>query len=250
MLDSFFKAAGNMVPLGFRRYIFGFDDLSSFFYRALCYQAEWARQGVGPPAGNYYEFGVGWGGTFISYIRALKAFCKDTKKDVYSYNMFGFDSFEGLPKKKSLKDNHPSWHAKCFSHSLSEIKQKVSEQGIDLKRGNIHFIKGFFEKTLTPSFRNKLRKWAPSIVTIDVDYYSSAKTVLKWLRPILTSGTIFYFDDIWAFHGNPNYGELAAINEFNEAGEGYLTPYPILGRIGSVFIYSKKEFEFKRAESF
>lgn len=181
-------------------------------------------------------------GTYLcQYIKALKAFCRSRREDIYLYHIFGFDSFEGLPEKKSEKDNCQRWRKGLFSYSLFDVEQKVKKQGIDLERHTVHFVKGFFEKTLTPSLRKALRNSPPSVVTVDVDYYSSTKTVLEWLRPILRSGTLFYFDDIWSFGGNPNYGQLAAIKEFNEVGEGRLTPYPLLGKINYVFIYSERK---------
>ena len=222
------------------------DNVSSFYFCALNRQTNLAKRGWGPPSVNYYEFGVGWAGTLMNYIKALKEFCRRSKKDLYLYHIFGFDSFEGLPNKISPKDDHKEWYKGCYSNSLSDIKQKVIKQGIDLRRGNVHFIKGFYEETLTPTLRNELRDYPPSIVTVDCDYYSSTKTVLEWLRPMLFSGTIFYFDDIWSFHGNPNYGELGAINEFNKAGKGQLTPIPLFGLNSKIFIYSRREFEFKR----
>ncbi|KKK56985.1 hypothetical protein LCGC14_3059030, partial [marine sediment metagenome] len=81
-------------------------------------------------------------------------------------------------------------------------------------------------------------------VNFDFDFYSSTKTVLEWLRPILNSGTLFHFDDIWSFFGHPDLGQLAAIREFNEVGDGWLVPYPRLGRNNHVYIYSRREFEF------
>lgn len=68
--------------------------------------------------------------------------------------------------------------------------------------------------------------------------------MLNWLRPILPSDTFFYFDDIWSFYGHLHYGELAAIHEFNQVGEGFLTPYPCFRLSSLVYIYSRKEFEF------
>jgi len=222
------------------------DNVSSFYFHALNRQTNLAERRCGPPSVNYYEFGVGLGGTLINYIKALRKFCKRSKKELYSYHIFAFDSFNGLPKKKSPKDDYKEWYEGCYSHSLSEIKQRVIKQGIDLRQGTVHLIKGFYEKTLTPELRNELKDYPPSIVTIDCDYYSSTKTVLEWLRPMLVSGTLFYFDDIWSFHGNPHYGELAAINEFNKAEEGQLTPIPLFGLSSKIFIYSRREFEFTR----
>lgn len=196
------------------------DDLISFFYRALKSQKKTEKKGLRTSVGTYYEFGVGWGGTLIKYIKALKTYCSVLKQPFYSHYIFGFDSFEGLPSKKSLKDDLKRWTKGFFSHSLSEVKKKLIKQGIDLEKGNIRFIKGYFEETLTPELRKELCNFSPSIVTIDCDYYSSTKIVLEWLRLILNSGTLFYFDDIWSFCGHPEFGEIAAIYEFNDAGKG------------------------------
>ena len=139
------------------------------------------------------------------------------------------------------EDKHQLWSTGDFSCSSKDIKEKIKK----LKLRNIPditYIEGFFEKTLNDSLREKLIKNPPSIVTVDVDYYSSTKLLLNYLKPILNSGTIFYFDDIWPFHGNPNYGELKAIKEFNEDDSGYLTSFPILGMIIQSYIYSKKNY--------
>lgn len=69
-------------------------------------------------------------------------------------------------------------------------------------------------------------------------YYSSTKIVLEWLRPLLYSGVLFYFEDIWSFYVHPDYGELCAIREFNEAGEGRLVSFPVLGLASKAYIFS------------
>lgn len=68
--------------------------------------------------------------------------------------------------------------------------------------------------------------------------------MLNCLGLILPSGVFFYFNDIWSFYWHPHYGELAAIHEFNQVGEGFLTPYPCFRLNSLVYIYSRKEFEF------
>jgi hypothetical protein len=211
------------------------DSLRAWFLRALVRQETMALESWSPSR-VYYE---------LEYIYALKEFCRLSAADPYQFHIFGFDSFEGLPNKKCERDDHVTWHARKFSHPMSEVAKKVAGSGIDLRRGTVRFIKGYFEETLTTALRRTLGRWPPAIVTIDVDYYSSTKTILDWIRPLLSSGTLFYFDDIWAFHGNPNYGELAAIAEFNKSKEGGLTPFPELGRISHAYIYWKREFEFR-----
>jgi len=162
--------------------------------------------------------------------------------------VFGFDSFEGLPAKVSPKDASPDWFEGQFAKSTEEIRPML--KGIPHE-----LIKGFFQESLTDELRKELSRYPPSIVTVDVDYYSSAKVVLEWLRPILPTGCLFYFDDVWSFYGNPEMGELAAIKEFNEKGDGYILPYddwfvsynrfyPDLH--GRVYVYCRKEWEYAR----
>ncbi len=220
------------------------DDLRSFFYHALFRQEELINRGLKHPSINYFEFGVGWGWSLVKFVEALKTFCAQTGKDFYSFRIYCFDSFEGLPKKKSLKDDSVEWQNGSFAHTIDDIKKELKKIKVDLNKGSIKFIKGFFEDSLNPELRKKLTQHAPSIVNVDCDYYSSTKTVLEWLRPILRSGTLFHFDDIWSFFGHPDLGQLAAIREFNEINEGHLVPYPKLGRNSHVYIYSRKDYEF------
>jgi Macrocin-O-methyltransferase (TylF) len=176
---------------------------------------------------TYYEFGVGWGGTLTRYIDALKAFCRETKGDFYKHQLYLFDSYKGLPEKQGQKDDHPGWDKGVFGTDLAQVKQSVALLGVSPNATNFHFIKGFYEKALTEELRSQLSEHPPSIITVDVDYYSSCKLVLDWLRPLLKEGTLFYFDDIWEFYGNPNRGELGAINEFNQNGRGKLVAFPM-----------------------
>jgi len=60
--------------------------------------------------------------------------------------------------------------------------------------GSYELIEGFYEKSLTPELRDSLNKHGPSLVTMDSDFYTSTKTVLDWIRPMLVDGTFFMFD--------------------------------------------------------
>ncbi|MGI0081626.1 MAG: hypothetical protein ACRECH_18655, partial [Nitrososphaerales archaeon] len=131
--------------------------------------------------------------------------------------------------KLDSRDDNPDWNQGVFSHSIEEITNLLEHCGIESDRGNIHFVKGYYDGTLSSELRDTLLRYKPSIITIDVDYYSSARTVLEWLRPLLRDGALFYFDDVWSFHGDPNRGELAAINDFNKSKRGLLTPYHAIG---------------------
>lgn len=225
------------------------DRLGSFFYFALIHQAHLAKLGVSP-SGNYYEFGVGQGGTLTRYMYALKQYCSHFHDDPRDYRIFGFDTFEGLPPKSSLKDDYVGWEEGMFKVGLDRIWDRVDKvsKKVGLPKRNVRFVKGRFDESLVPSLRDELSVYSPSIVCIDVDYYSSTIEILNWLFPLLHSGTLFYFDDVWSFHGSPRYGELSAIEEFNESGKGHLTQYPLLSTpssLGHIYIYSRRDFEYK-----
>jgi Macrocin-O-methyltransferase (TylF) len=223
------------------------NSLATWFLRALRSQHHRRRLG---PHGTYYEFGVGRGRTMARYLRALKLYCVVADLDLYSYRIFAFDSFEGLPPKQSPRDDFPLWRPGLFRGTQEEARARIARQ-INLGRGTVRFIKGFFEQSLTPALAAELQNFPPAIVTIDVDYYSSTKTVLEWLTPFTPSGCLFYFDDIWGFYGHPEMGELAAINEFNRAGAGFLTPYTELGTTvgGKSYIFARKEYEHRSAST-
>ena len=211
--------------------------LRSWFYYAL--DANRAQE-----APCYYEFGVGLGGTVTMYIDALKAFCRETKRNIHDCSIYLFDSFQGLPEKMDYRDEHPDWAQGSFSSSVKEIKNLLTRKGLRPDSSSIHFIEGFYERSLTSMLRDSLRSCPPTIVTVEVDYFSSTKTLLEWLRPLLHEGTLFYFDDIWAFGGDPKRGELAAIREFNEAGKGTLVPCHWFGHPSiwnRIFAYWRKE---------
>jgi hypothetical protein len=249
-LFSFLSKPQEIFAYFKRRMLLREGSLESWFYLALEMREIEGKRGQGP-FGNYYEFGVGGGRTLMAYIKALNLFCRAKRaRDFYKFHIFGFDSFEGLPEKRSFRDDNPSiWWKGAFSHSVQEIEEKIHRYGVDLKHGNIRFIKGFFEDTLTSELRDNLKEFTPAIVTVDVDYYSSAKTVLEWLRPFVSSGTLFYFDNIWNFHGHPEYGELYAINEFNKIGDGQLVSFPVLGKATNAYIFSRKELEYVTKET-
>ena len=236
-LDAFFRKQ------------FRSNSLATWFLRALRAQHQQARAGWGAPDAVYYEFGIGRGRTMMRFLKALKLYCRLEGLDPYSYSIFGFDSFEGLPAKESARDDHPGWYQRQFNYSVEDISRRVATQ-LDLNRGTVRFIKGFFKDSLTPELAAELSSRPPSIVTIDVDYYSSTKTVLEWLTRIMPSGCLFYFDDLWAFYGHPEMGEIGAINEFNRSGAGYLVPYDELGTTvgGRTYVFVRKHFEYGGGE--
>jgi hypothetical protein len=225
-------------------------DQRALFYFLLRHQYKFAKLNVAP-FGSYFEFGVGSGDSLVAFLLALRDFSRTDGFKPRDFRVSAFDTFAGLPEKSSSKDDSREWGPGKFAYSLDQVKRRVATAGLTSLPGELRFVEGNFEKTLTPGLRENLVssvERAPAIVNIDVDYYSSTKTVLEWLRPVLRTGTHVFFDDYWSFSGNPHYGQLAAIEEFNGVGDGLLRNNPSLapsGLVSNLFVFSKKEFEYR-----
>lgn len=180
---------------------------------------------------NYYEFGTGEGRSLEYFLKALKMISKDLGLVINKFNLFLFDSFEGLPEYNNSKDKNQAWSKGQFMGNIDKIKS-ITSKYFPNEGSNVKFVKGYYENSLTQVLKKTLIDNPPSIVNIDVDYYSSTKTVLNWIYPICQDGTIFYFDDIYEYLGNLSKGEYKAINEFNRdhLKEGYqLYPFHNFG---------------------
>jgi hypothetical protein len=201
---------------------------------------------------NYYEFGTGKGRSLIEFLKALRRLLK-----VSSYknmalttgiNIILFDSFEGLPAPKSIKDIYPVHSKGAFAHPEEEIRNLVQCYSRHIKpKPRAITIKGYYENTLTSSLREELKGLPPSFVNVDVDYYSSAISVLNFIAPICQNGTVFYFNNIYEHLGNLAKGEYAAISEFNERNSGSYHLFP--NRVFTISEYISKVFVMHRVDT-
>lgn len=193
----------------------GYKTYYSFSYNAidLILSGHYKKWNFNPF--NYYEFGTGEGVSLKLFLKALKKISKQIDVDIMKFNIFLFDSFEGLPVYDDLKDKNPAWEKGEFKGTIDTIKNIIDENLPEIFP-NVKFIKGYYENSLTQEERMFFTGHPPSIVNVDVDYYSSAKTVLEWVYPLTQDGTIFYFDDIFEYLGNLSKGEYKALKEFNK----------------------------------
>ena len=206
---------------------FWFDHLSAAIEYSMQRHAERRR-----PL-TYYEFGTGSGNTLQRAISVLR--------HIPGSRIYLFDSFAGLPPTADPRDALSGWNEGDFAFSEDYIRELILGSGFPLDR--VKFHKGYFEQTLTSALFNELQSSPPAFVTVDVDYYSSTRTVLDFLMPMLVSGATFYFDDLWSFDGHPEYGQLKAIAEFNRLGtRGQLIPNPIFWN--RIYTYCNHQFEF------
>ncbi len=163
----------------------------------------------GEEMGDYLEFGV-FNGTSISnmYFAAKKA-------GLNSMRMVGFDAFEGLPAE-SEKEDAGVWKKGFYSCSLEQLEKCLEKKGVE--SNEIILVKGWYKDTLNQATVEKYKITNPGIVFIDCDTYSSSKSVLDFLAPLIKSPTIISLDD-WRLYDLDlkGEGEYRSFNEFLEA---------------------------------
>lgn len=134
----------------------------------------------------WLEFGVASGRT-INYI---SKFTND--------NVYGFDSFEGLPEK--WRDGFDKG-AFTRNGNLPSVNK------------NVILIKGWFEETLEEFIKKQNKK--VSFLHLDADLYSSTKYILNTLKDYIDDECIVIFDELLNYPGfDGEKGELKAWYEF------------------------------------
>jgi hypothetical protein len=134
----------------------------------------------------WLEFGVASGRT-INYI---SKFTND--------NVYGFDSFEGLPEK---------WRD---GYERGAFNQNGN---LPLVNNNVVLIKGWFNETLVNFIQSHNKK--VSFIHMDADLYSSTKYIFNVLKGYIDKDCIIVFDELVNYPGfDGDTGELKAFYEF------------------------------------
>jgi len=141
----------------------------------------------------FAEFGV-WEGRTIKIAREI---LDDT------YELFGFDSFEGMPDHKSTLKNVTQIHPNGYG---SKVYKNMFDADIVIDAGvfstnkqtpdvsGVEWVVGFFDETL-PSFVNQHPPQPAALLHIDCDHYESTKTVFKYMTPYIAKDTVLVFDE-------------------------------------------------------
>lgn len=141
-----------------------------------------ARTLIDPEYKHVLEFGVFKGDT-VRQLRNL--FDKH-------FQVFGFDSFKGLPE---------DW---VFRGGKQRIKAKIMATNIIPKIDGVKIFPGWFIDTI-PQYI-KVGAAPIALIHIDCDLYSSTKEVLFGLNDFIKSGTIIVFDE-WIYNHDPYYND-------------------------------------------
>ncbi len=159
----------------------------------------------GEDIGDYLEFGIFNGSSMSSMYLTAK------KLGFNSMKFFGFDAFQGLPKRAENEDDSV-WEKGFYACSFEKMKECLQRKNINPK--DITWIKGWYKDTLNNKTIKKYGIEKIGLVFIDCDTYSSSKTVLDFIEPLLTKEAILCFDD-WKLN-NLDIKEMGEYKSFNE----------------------------------
>jgi O-methyltransferase len=183
-------------------------------------------------AGDYLEFGVFEGSSFIKAYHALRE-SREQHLDWLSRNrtntseyghtspefelwrnwqprFFAFDSFAGLPEVKD--ELHEAWTKGSFMCSEGRFKRNIAEEGVELKA--VVTVPGFYDQSLTPDVKKRHNLRRAALVNIDCDLYESTIQVLDFLTDLLVQGSVIVFDDWFRYQCRSDQGQQRACREW------------------------------------
>ena len=157
------------------------------------------------------EFGVAAGAGLLNLVKIAE---KVRRVTGISFEIYGFDTGKGMPVPRSFRDHPDLYQEGDFVMDIPSLKSKLPH--------NCHLVIGEVEVTV-PEFVKTLSDEAPlGFVSVDVDYYYSAKQSLEVLRGASNKylpRSLVYLDDLEDQAHNNYCGELLAVNEFNTENE-------------------------------
>lgn len=179
--------------------------------------------GAIPPV--YFEFGCHSGRTFSAAVRAARFLGMEDAR------FYAFDSFEGLPPTDPEQDGF--FRAGAYATSRAAF-ERIVERNTGWRPTPEYVVQGFYNDSLTPQLQARMPK--AGVIHIDVDLYSSTVDVLRFVKPLLTIGTVLIFDDWYAFPPGANKGEMRALQEFCAAHPAFaIEPWKAYSTFGKSF---------------
>ena len=130
-------------------------------------------------AGDYAEFGVYQGRTFVEAWRVAHRYAGEPRRFI------AFDSFEGLPEIDGSHDAGRFCEGE-FSFSRQAFEGRLRRARIPA--AEVHIVEGFFDDTLARPELIPVEQIA--VAWVDCDLYASTVPVLDYLTPRLAQGAV------------------------------------------------------------
>ena len=152
------------------------------------------------------EFGVSYGKS-LKYLEDLKI--KFEKRYKVEIRLFGFDTFEGMPKTENIYDQPYDWNKGDYISDYQTVQSKV-------KSANL--IKGDIKNTVNRELFESYNISNILIILFDLDYFSSTNNSFKIFENSFSSYMLprvgLFFDNI---HSSSEIsGEYYSIQKFND----------------------------------
>lgn len=198
-------AKSRLGPFGLRVY---FDATPRPYYAYCMFQAALMAKQLGYQKLSAIEFGVAGGNGLL----AMEEIAGDIEKEVdVEFEIFGFDTGEGMPAPVDYRDLPCLWRERFFAMDVARLKARLQRSALIL--GNV--------SDTVKEFYDKYHPAPVGFVSFDLDYYSSTVAALGIFdaEPRTRLPRCFcYFDDLIGEDHDilcEHVGELLAINEFN-----------------------------------
>jgi O-methyltransferase len=195
-------------------------------------------------AGDYLEFGVWEGDSFVKSYHAISSLRrqhfegnskrsapKDSGASSPEYQLwrdtkprfFAFDSFAGLPKSAE-RQIEEDWVEGAYGCSEVQFRKNIVSEGVLLS--DVILVPGFYDKSLNEDVKKKYQLRRAAIVHIDCDLYESTILALTFVTDLLGQGSVLIFDDWYYNQGRTDLGEPGACREWLERNPSLeLIPY-------------------------
>lgn len=134
---------------------------------------------------------------------------KYEKKYNLKINLFGFDTFEGMPKSENINDQLYDWKQGDFYANYELIQKKLKFTTL---------IKGNVEDTISQNIFEKHKISNILIIFFDLDYYSSTSSAFKIFDKVYDKYILprvgLFFDNLHS--ATEISGEYLSIKNFNK----------------------------------
>lgn len=200
------------LPLRYSYYFQGIRSFFSYLPHEQIIKSSIEFSGFEELGGDYLEFGVFRGESFIAAYHFAQA-----KKHLYptleKMRFYAFDSFQGLPEIKGIDAINPHQFKQGFcSCDVNSFRKNLLRRKIDLKKVTI--VPGWYNQVLNDQTKKTLPLKKAAVIFIDCDLYESTVPVLNFITDYLQDGTIIIFHDWFAFRGRADRGHQRALGEW------------------------------------
>lgn len=184
--------------------------------------------------GDYVEFGIYQGDSFIESIKQFRQFKKWLESQKSSNEKWrvdialqsplnneiffhGLDTFEGMPE--NLEGNF-LFNKQTFLGSYEKVLNRIQ----DYKFEKFYLYKGLFIEQKQKIIQN-LKGKKIAITNIDCDIYSSTIDSFDIIDNFLQIGSIILLDDYNAFNADNSKGQRKALIEYKNKTKWIIEPF-------------------------